>query len=336
MNAVPPTASRARLLVFGLVGVGLSLLALLVAFESALRIYHWLKKPDLPPVAERCLVPSDDRELVYELNAGWSREDFTVNSWGMADDELPVEKPDGVFRIAFVGDSITCNFEQRPRREIYLEILERELNARAAPGTRFECLNFGVNGYGILQELQVARTRASRFAPDLLVVQLGVNDPYPSTTDYGVYGPTSVLRTWDFLYRRLRPARFWAHVYVGRMYDAEGESRLRRGFGGFAEMAESGLPTVVVLFPYLYATAYESWGFTRYHELFAENAESFGLPLLDLYDAFSAGGLIDDTWPKDPIHPGAAGHRLAAASLLRLLESRDLLPPGRAAPAPGS
>ena len=49
----------------------------LVCVEGALRIYHAIKLnrwiEDQPPVVERALVPSDDPELVYEFNPGWSR-----------------------------------------------------------------------------------------------------------------------------------------------------------------------------------------------------------------------------------------------------------------------
>ena len=146
----------------------------LLLMEGALRVYHraklaWAKR-QLPPVAQRALVPSDDPELVYEFNPGWRKDQFTINSHGMPDRERDRAKPDGLFRIAFVGDSISASFGHVPRESIYLSLVERQLNRGAPDGIRGESLNFGVNGYGILQNLRQAQTRVRPFDPDLVVV----------------------------------------------------------------------------------------------------------------------------------------------------------------------
>jgi lysophospholipase L1-like esterase len=307
-----------------------SSLAVLAAFEGSLRVYDRLKelrvRTALPAPGQRCLIPSADPQLGFELNPGWSDGSFSVNSLGMADAETSVDKPDGVRRIVFVGDSISCNFGQRPRAEIYLEILERMLNERAVDGVRFECLNFGVNGYGILQALHMARTRVPRFRPDLLVAQLGLNDPYPSDTLYERSAPDPLPRSWQFFWRRLHPARFWAYTYVGRNYDKQGFENVRRGAQGLSRIrADLGLPVLLVLFPYLHRPAYESWGFNRYEGAFHDAARESGLPLLDLRPHFSNAGLIDDRWPKDPVHPDARGHLTAAEALLDELAGRGPL-----------
>lgn len=103
-----------------------------------------------------------------------------MNRLGMADDAVELEATQPSFRIAFVGDSLTANYRHRPRNEIYLELIEDELAARSPDGLRVEALNFGANGYSVLQTVQMARTRAPRFDPDILVAQLCLNDPYAS------------------------------------------------------------------------------------------------------------------------------------------------------------
>lgn len=308
-----------------------SIVVSLVVLEVALRIYHAAghrrEVRALPPVEDRYLIESADPRLLVELNPGYAKDGFTVNSWGMPDQEIPKRKPAGVFRIAFVGDSLSCGFGLPvARSEIYLEVLEQMLNEQATGTTRYECLNFGVNGYGVLQSLRAAETRALSFDPDLIVAQGCLNDPYPSDTVYTRPAPQLRSRLLGFLWRRLRPGRFWAYTFVERNYDADGREMLRQGLCGLGEIGKGEVPTLLLLFPYLYRPAYESWGFEEYHRLWLEDAEGAGLPFVDLLGDFRVAGLITDEWPQDPIHPDAPGHRLAAEVLLRELHGRGLLP----------
>jgi lysophospholipase L1-like esterase len=316
---------------FPVAAIALSIALLALGCEGALRGYHlvkrWREQRDLPPMAERCLVPSDDREMIFELNPGWKGEGFSVNSHGMADDEIAPVPDRGVFRIAVVGDSISCGFRLLSRERIYLNVLEESLHRRQSPGTRFEVLNFGVNGYGILQDLQVVRKRVPPFQPSLIVVQLCLNDPYPSEIAYGgISAPEPRFRTWAFLSRVLRPDRFWGEMFVDRNYDARGVDNLRRGIAGIGGASQEGARVLAVLFPYLHGPAYRSWRYGRYHGLFRDEARASGLTLVDLHEEFERAGLIDDRWPKDPIHPDERGHRVAAEAILRELARLEWLP----------
>src|SRR5438067_1958657 len=75
----------------------------------------------------------------------WQEEgdgSVSINSLGMRDVERSRGKPDGVFRIAVFGDSMTegvqVNLDQT-----YTQRLEKRLRSR---GFNVEVLNFGVNG----------------------------------------------------------------------------------------------------------------------------------------------------------------------------------------------
>lgn len=322
--------SRREVLLAGvslLVSLLLSLGLAEVGLRAAHHFYHWRVLRALPPVGARALIPSTDPELIYEWNPGWSNGTFTVNSFGMPNDEITLEKPPGVFRIAFVGDSISANFDLRPRPEIYLNVLERTLNQERRAGWRFEALNFGVTGYGILQELQTLRTRALRFHPDLVVVQQCLNDPYPTDTPYAQLAPVGPSRLWNFVFHHLQPDRFWSWWFVERNYDRVGLENLRRGMAGLGAEAQRGVRVVAVLFPYLYAPAYDRWGYQRYHELYRAGAAQAGIPFLDLYTVLQQGGFINDRWfPVDPIHPEGEAHALAAAEIEARLDGLGFLP----------
>ena len=152
-----------------------------------------------------------------------------------------------------------------------------------------------------------------------------MNDPYPSDTPYARLAPLHPLRIWNFLFRTTRPARFWGYMFVDRNYDREGWSHIERGFEGLAELATNGRPLLTVLFPYLYRPAYEKWGYGDLHARYRKEAAAHDVPFLDLFDAFTDGGVIVDRWPMDPVHPDARGHEFAADAILRELESRNLI-----------
>jgi hypothetical protein len=99
----------------------------------------------------------------------WTEEGdglIKINSRGHRDAERTLEKPPGTFRIAVLGDSMTeavqVNLEQT-----YTQVLERRLREA---GHSVEVLNFGLMGYGPLQELLQYRQEVARYRPDVVVL----------------------------------------------------------------------------------------------------------------------------------------------------------------------
>lgn len=326
----PLAPARSRRTLFALATVTITVAVTLLGLEGAFHVY-WAAKyrwalHALPPIHERVVIPSADPELIYELNPGVTHGDVSINAWGMRDDPMTLEKPPGCFRIAFVGDSISSGLGLYEKRILYHDVLERELNAGAPPGRRFECLNFSANGYSIGQELRLFRLRIRTFDPDVVVVQSCLNDPYPTDGEYVHAQPLIYPRLFTFVWSRLAPASFYAWYVGPSNYDERGRAALLAGLQGFAQEAKKGPPILVVLFPYLYQPAYEKWGFDRLHRIWSESAAQAGVPFVDLKAVFEAAGEIDRQWPKDPVHPSAAGHRLAAAAIRQELEQRGLLP----------
>ena len=105
--------------------------------------------------------------------AGWwtvEGEAYVSNNQaGFRDRDHTIAKPDGVYRIAVLGDSFT---EARaiPFEETYWSIAGARL--AACLGRPVEMLNFGVNGYGTAQELIALRDHALAYGPDLVLLAL--------------------------------------------------------------------------------------------------------------------------------------------------------------------
>jgi hypothetical protein len=106
----------------------------------------------------------------WEADEGvaWSK----INSHGFRDRERAVNKPQGVYRVAVLGDSGT-EARQVDMDRTYTALTEKELNRRHCFGEgKAEVLNFGVGGYGTGQELLLLRERVWKFSPDMIVLQV--------------------------------------------------------------------------------------------------------------------------------------------------------------------
>ena len=133
--------------------------------------------------------PSEVAGLLYELRPGADVEHspprqkpkrVRVNSRGMRGPDVALEKPEGVLRIAVLGDSTTFGYGVE-EDETYSSFLQRFLNA--AGRRRFEVLNFGVTGYCTRDEAIVLEQRVAEFAPDLIVLGYNLNDPNANPLD---------------------------------------------------------------------------------------------------------------------------------------------------------
>lgn len=126
---------------------------------------------------------SDDPQRVYELRPGARLELdsgsrhalYAINSLGFRDEEFPEEKPEGVFRILMLGDSMTFGPAMN-LGQTYPKVLEELLNESAEAGLRFQVINAGVSGYNTYQELATWCNVGVALDPDLVIVGFCVND----------------------------------------------------------------------------------------------------------------------------------------------------------------
>lgn len=134
-------------------------------------------KPDLESVIHQY---SPIKDLIYELKPSATAEDglITTNSFGMRDYEYTLTKPEGITRIAVIGDSVAFGYKKSPPalplEEIFPKILEAKLNA--AYPKQYEVLNFAVTGYNSSQEEIVLTNKVLQFDPDIVILAYVAND----------------------------------------------------------------------------------------------------------------------------------------------------------------
>lgn len=205
-SSTPPTPPR-RLLARPRSRLALALAALplgLLVCEAAVRLGDLA--PPVPPRTEGGVFkPSDDPLLVYQpgplttkVTTYYDRDgaplrevEHAVNALGYRGPEVSLKKPDGVLRIACVGDSHTFGDGVRVD-QTWPAHLERMLED-AWPGHEVQALNFGVGGYDTAQEVIWMRRTALPFQPDIVILQMFVNDASPRTPGPSEEGVDAVL-----------------------------------------------------------------------------------------------------------------------------------------------
>ncbi|MFQ5458022.1 MAG: SGNH/GDSL hydrolase family protein, partial [Myxococcota bacterium] len=125
----------------------------------------------------------------FEQTPGFEGHDklgnaIMINSQGLRADEVPLAKPEGVFRILVLGDSVTFG-ENVTAAQSFSKQTEAILN-QARPGKRVEVLNAGVRGYNTYQELILLKEVGLAYHPDLVVVCYVVNDADPFSNQAGL------------------------------------------------------------------------------------------------------------------------------------------------------
>lgn len=108
---------------------------------------------------------------VTQRNEGYGS--FQFNSFGMQNDEVTLEKPVNVMRVAVFGDSYVESL-QVPRAENYCSLLAEKLAEKL--GQPVQVLNFGVSNYSLAQDYLRYQTLAKNFHPDLVIVAYRVGE----------------------------------------------------------------------------------------------------------------------------------------------------------------
>lgn len=190
---------------------------------------------------------SDHPHLTYVLEPNgvgrlWDTR-VAINSRGLRDAEYELEKRADTPRIVALGDSVTFG-NGLEQRATWPEVLERRF-ARTGPAV--EVLNMGVAGYNTLEEVALLEQAGLAFDPDVVVVQVHVNDLGACSIDADVVARSEryrsplyasrlaqllgVLLDRRALSRQLSRANEeadFAERYAGAIDDLAGDAELRR------------------------------------------------------------------------------------------------------------
>jgi len=151
-----------------------SIVLCLAGIELAVRLF-FSQTYDQPKGIMR-LHPTRIYDMAPNVRGGYEGQKFTTNSLGLKDFEIAPKTAD-TFRVICVGDSMTAGFRLSIENS-YPKKLEQCLRNRH-PEASVEVINFGVNGYGTLQELSRMREKGYALDPDLVILQIYPENDVP-------------------------------------------------------------------------------------------------------------------------------------------------------------
>jgi hypothetical protein len=239
------------------------------------------------------------------------------NSLGMYDKEYSIKKPKGIYRILFLGDSITCYGK-------YTHFLEEKL-VQLFPN-RFEVWNCAVGGYGTKEYECYLRQRCMRYSPDMVVIGLYIGDDFKLQRvlfrtkggQLNCYRPLRIINfpvdNWlychSFLYRFLM-TRLEDYIKYGNKYDFTSQELFGKTYLGKIQniTQKKNIPLLVVVFPYLRPDSEETIEF----KVVSKVLDDLRIERIDLHKYFSKNERIHlRKNSNDDCHPNQAGDKIAA------------------------
>ncbi|MCZ6464572.1 MAG: SGNH/GDSL hydrolase family protein [Proteobacteria bacterium] len=260
--------------------------------------------------------------------------DVVTNSHGFRSAEVTLEKPEDVYRVMLLGDSLTLGWGVEVE-EIFARHLEDGLRQRlTGPGRvrEVQVINTGVGNYNTDQEVAFFEARGRAFQPDLVILNYFINDAEPTPRkkspfllQYSYLG-MSLWGRLDLFKRLYLTQNDFSNYYPG-LYeeDQAGWRRARDAMGRLARLAEeNGFGLVMFLLPELHAVG-PQYGFEEIYDRVRAAALAAGVPhVFDLSPAF-AREQPETLWVSmDDAHPNAKAHAILARGMHDELDRIDL------------
>ena len=250
-------------------------------------------------------------------------EQFSVNRWGMRDQDYELVPPPSTYRIALVGPSFVMGSGVSDS-QVFEAVLEDRLNA-VNDGSEFagyQILNFAVAGHSALQELFVLENDALDFQPNAFFfighqmeeeinvrnlasrIVAGVEMPYEFLDEIAAEAGVEAGMTQTEAERRLKPF---------------GDELIARTYSSVVKLArENGIEPYWFYFPTL-----ESENNVQLQAELTQAALKAGFHVTDMSDTYEDqdwSTLIVAEWDK---HPNARGHLLLAERMYAALSELD-------------
>ena len=338
-----------RPLLINLAVLATTILIFLIAAETAIRLTTL--ETDNEPVI---LTYSDNPLLLYEnaVNASAVVDGvtFSTNSHGMRYGEIALKKEPKIRRIALLGDSVAFG-HGLPYNESFGAILEQSLNN--GKKEKYEVLNFAVEGYGTLEQVETLRSKALDFKPDFVIITYVLNDPEISTSLQSYFSQhprdqerickihainlpipcpardfVDSLRLPDFIYGKIIAvqSKVEGDYFTLAHQDESLWGSVTSSYSILANLTqERDIPVVVVIFPLFVPDQDYRWEWI--HEMVELEAREQGFQVLDLLDPLQKAGIENVAiHRKDPLHPNANGNKIAAAEIEIFLREEKLIP----------
>lgn len=304
------------------------------------------------PLLETENAPGARQQIIYRDRSGRRERtvEHVISASGWRGPAFTLDRPAQVFRIICVGDSHTFGHGVA-EPETWPRALERELSP-GAEGQRVEVLNFGVGGYEGAQKVALIERRALACDPDLIVLQLYMNDVAVGHRNLARRGRRSPLlrlaqprrEGWirelrqrssfcdlilSNLFGRLCLANYMAANLAG-FEDSNPHWRdLQQRLRACRDLLESrGVAFAIVLYPLLFEQSGQLASHGVGHAI-GSFCEREGIPFVDLEPEFLGRALTPLRIHPLDYHVTGEAHAIAARATVRGLREYGLLSDSR-------
>jgi hypothetical protein len=248
------------------------------------------------------------------------------------------------FRILVVGDSFAWGDGVHPE-DTFAMRLETRLDA-VSRGPDFEVINWSRPGWNTVMEYRSVEANIDEISPDLLLLAFVLNDAEPFNAEkvaalrVGLVDREPRLPPSAYLYRHSRfYSMIWDRLentrkrraytaYYPSLFEGPDWKACLRALESFRDLTrERSIPMVLIVFPIFDSPMDDSYGYGSLHDRMREVAESLGIPVLDLMEAYRGVNVYRlAVVPFTDAHPNELAHRIAADATLDFLARGRLVP----------
>lgn len=281
----------------------------------------------------------------YFLNPPYDGIPININDHGLRDTEHQYKKPDEVFRILGLGDSVTFG-SGIFLEETYLYQLEQLLQQG---GVTAEVIKSGVNSYKFDQEYTYYIEDGYKYSPDVVIVgfldkdiipvpdkevadlfekaKIGVKKTNTEKDKQGFISKVRLLcRSCDVLYNLLSFAsNNWANSEGGWDEAWKNPSNLEHLQKKLADLNQrlkrNGQQLIIVMFPTTDQFASDKITKIKYQDRLMELTKKENIPVLDLFPFLNVPEYYRYYLGGDSAHLNASGNQLAAKAIKEFILS---------------
>ena len=211
--AAPPWKTAAKYGVLVVAGVWFALLIL----EVGIRL--------VAPQNVRFFDDSDLRLNAWEFIPHTRHDNYIgvpvqINNVGLRGRDVVIPKPNGVYRIVALGNSITFGYGV-PNEKTFPQDLELLLHQNLVTSVHYEVVNAGMPGAGLSYYEYFVRKRASQLNPDLILICMSLNDItvyHPSAAEPPVRNLSRVRKLNYYLLRHSHLYELWYVNFKSLLY----------------------------------------------------------------------------------------------------------------------
>lgn len=268
----------------------------------------------------------------------WIENNVRLNTWGFREREFELIKPDGVCRIAVIGDSFTFG-QGIAEEDRFTNLLEKYLNKGK---NRYEVLNFSKPGTETIDHIVILKDVVLKAKPDFIILQWYFNDveghdrkwrrksvqllPFKNlrSTLHSYLYPSSALyylinQQWILLQDRLGHSGNYIDHLLMRFEDPVSPDSIKyeQTLKRFIDLCkEREIPLGIVLFPHSPVLG-KAYPLDYLHSRVLKICNQEGIPCIDLSYTFAPYVENKKLWVnRFDSHPGEFANSLASERLM--------------------